>query len=83
MAKQDPKQKFLQELEDTLLANPSWYGDTSRKMHSISQKVTVLILKSDKQKVEEKQGHPIPVQAPEPAKKPTLLQLYKQKAAKS
>ena len=86
MAKQDPKQKFLQEIEDTLLANPGWYGEVSRKMHSLAQKLTIARMKKDReeiQKVMDKKGHllkhPVDVVAILPQKKPTLLQLYQNK----
>lgn len=83
MAKQDPKQKFLQELEETLLANPTWYGEVSGKMHSLAQKLTVAKMKKEleeNQKVMDKKGHllkhPVSVVVELPPKK-TCLELYR------
>lgn len=85
MASQVSKQKFLQELEETLLANPTWYGEVSGKMHSLAQKLTIARMKKEReeiQKVMDKKGHllqhPVDVVVVLPQKKKTCLELFKE-----
>lgn len=72
--------QFIQELEATLLVHPDWYGEVSRKIHSIAQKLTVIKLKEELKVEAPKDPPKDPVVIPQPTlKKPTLLQLYEGK----
>jgi hypothetical protein len=85
---QDPKQKFLQGIEDTLKAHPEWYEATRGKMREIIKPITIALLKKDQARTSEvmrKAGdliqHPVKVVVtlPSPPKKKTLLELYHEK----
>lgn len=75
MDSKDPKQKFIKELEKTLLDNPDWYVEVSSTMHHIAQKLTIVKLKEFSKTVQA----PVVETPPIVVKKPTLLQLYEGK----